>query len=137
MQETVTTRRFGPGQIKKAALVLGILASIAIGVTTAAIVRDASGTDTDRAVHTTTAFVRSREVFDYKFREQNIDLPTGTARPAVNPHSNYLFIEQNLYLPASDVAPDGRVIEENSWGENFALDTSSGGSLYPSLNDIP
>lgn len=47
MQITATTRRFDPGHIKKAALAISILTSMAIGVTTATIVRDAADNDSN------------------------------------------------------------------------------------------
>jgi len=81
MQATVTTRRFNPRQIKQAALTIGLLASLAIGVTTATIVRDTPepASSTAAAVG---AIATRNEMAGYTFREQNLYLPDGAVRPA-------------------------------------------------------
>jgi len=163
MQATTTTRHFGPAQIKQAALAIAILTSAAIGVTTATIVRDAADNDTGRASVVTSATANRFQVFGYQFIEQNLDLPTGGAAPAMNSHSDYTFMEQNLNLLSSDIAPvaspsmdyrfremnlelpgavssvaaNWRVIEENSWGENFVFDAPTVETILPSADDIP
>jgi hypothetical protein len=55
MQATTTTRRFGPRQIKQAAVAIAILTSAAIGVTTAAIVRDSGDADSSHAAFVTSS----------------------------------------------------------------------------------
>jgi hypothetical protein len=163
MQATTTTRHFGPEQIKKAALAIAILASTAIGVTTATIVRDASDNDRGRAAVVSSAALNPETLFSYQFMEMNLDLPTGTLTPAVTRYADIQFMEQNLLLPGSSVAqatnpvvdyrfremnldlpgsvssvaPNWRVIEENSWGEDFVFDGSTNESIAPSANDVP
>jgi hypothetical protein len=161
MQATTTTRRFGPRQIKQAAVAIAILTSAAIGVTTAAIVRDARDSDSSPMAIVASAAANREQAFGYQFLEQNLDLPTGIAAPTVNRHTDYQFMEQNLNLPASDiaaatdstmdyrylemnldlpgtatdVASDWRLIEQNTWGEDFVLDDASSESVPPRATD--
>lgn len=144
MQATITTRRFDSKKIKQAALAVGLLTSLAIGATTASIVRDTSDNGGTAALAGATT---RNEMTSYTFREQNLNLPTAGAIRATSPSSNYQFMEQNLYLPGDSVAPaaisydtirfrelnldlpgssistapDWRVIEANSFGENFTF----------------
>ncbi len=161
MQATVTTRRFDSRQIKQAALAVGLITSLAIGATTASIVRDISGTDSSTAALAGAPAARS-EMTSYTFREQNLHLPTTGAVQAANTNSNYQFMEQNLYLqndnvqpaaigvdamrfremnldlpgPIAAATPNWRVIEENSYGEDFIFAASGIDSLAPSPDDV-
>ena len=163
MQATSTTRHFGPGEIKKATIAIAILTSTAIGVMTATVVRDAADNDTGRASMVTSATANREHAYGYQFLEQNLDLPTGGAAPAVNRDADYQVMEQNLNLPGSDIVPatdstmdyrflkmnlelpgslpsvaaNWRVIEENSWGENFNFDASAGEPIPSSADDLP
>ncbi|HYI13766.1 MAG TPA: hypothetical protein VEX37_00125, partial [Thermomicrobiales bacterium] len=144
------------------AVAIAIITSAAIGVTTAAIVRDATDDDAGRAVIVTSATANREEAVGYQFLEQNLDLPTGVAAPAVNRYTDYQFMEQNLNLPGNDIAPargstmdyrflemnlelpgtatsvetDWRMIEQNSWGEGFVLDGSNSQSAPPSETEV-
>jgi hypothetical protein len=138
MQATTTTRRFDPRQIKQAALAIAILTSAAIGVTTASIVRDAGDSDSGRTVVASAPAARE-QTFGYQFMEQNLNLPSGEIAPATAPAIDYRFLEMNLDLPGSvtGVAPDWRMIEQNSWGEDFVLGGSTSGLIPPSVPDSP
>ena len=143
MQATITTRRLDTRKIKQAALAVGLLTSLAIGATTASIVRDTS--DNGGTAALAGAATTRNEITSYTFREQNFDLPTGGASQATHGRFDYAFMEQNLNLPGSSVqpaarsyddirfseqnlhlpgpavsstAPDWRVIEANSFGED-------------------
>jgi hypothetical protein len=144
-------------------LAFAILTSAALGLTTATIIRDASRNDSDRAAVVGSAVVHGEPQFGYTFLEMNLNLPTGGQNSAVNRYADVQFMEQNLLLPGSNVAPaanpgvdyrfremnlelpgsvssvapDWRVIEQNSWGENFVFDASSSESIAPIAIDAP
>jgi hypothetical protein len=115
---------------------IGLLTSLALGTTTAAIVRDTS--DTSNGVTELTGATTRNKMADYAFLEQNLYLPSGTAA-AINSHRSYQFMEQNLYLPAgpTTTAADWRVIEQNSWGEDFTFAPSGDNMIPPSADDVP
>jgi hypothetical protein len=162
MQTSATTRRFDPRQIKQAALAIGVVASLAIGATTAVIVRDALEADNTRAGVAANPLASRERAFDYRFMEQNLDLPSAGVTRAANDDFNYQFMEQNLYLPGdigqpatrsyeairfreqnldlpgsnAAAAPNWKVLEENSWGEDFVFETDERDSL-PSSEDVP
>jgi hypothetical protein len=137
MQATTTTRRFGPRQIKQAAVAIAILTSAAIGVTTAAIVRDSGDADSSRAAFVTSSTVNREQAFGYQFMEQNLNLPASDIAAATDSTMDYRYLEMNLDLPgtATDVASDWRLIEQNTWGEDFVLDDASSESVPPRATD--
>ena len=58
-----------------------------------------------------------------------------TIRPAA---FDFQFLEQNLFLPSSpSSALHWKIIEENSWGEDFVFDTPATDTRYPSVDDVP
>jgi hypothetical protein len=135
MHATNTTRRFAPINIKQAAMVVGIAASLAAATLAATLVRDDAGAgsgsvsariappsyeflEQNLALPTGSLPVTGSDAAAYLFREQNLELPTGSV--VAPPTIDYRFLEDNLYLPVSVAgAPDWRVLEENRWGEDF------------------
>ena len=161
MQATVTTGRVNLGQIKKAALAVGIVASLAVGAMTIAMTKGDSGTPTGRSGATTSAIAAQSDVLSFQFQEQNLELPTGSVAATASNRAHHQFLEQNLELPTGGLAPatngidyrfhemnlelptgtavatpDWRIIEENSWGEDFVFATPSGESVAPSPDDV-
>ena len=142
MQTTVTTRRFDSRQIKQAALAIALLTSTAIGITTATLIRDAADIDTGRTAVVTRAETNREQVFgyqftDYQFMEKNLHLPGSDLAPATIGIDAMRFQEMNVDLPGwtTTTAPDWQVLEENIWGQDFVLDGSNG-SLPPSADDL-
>ncbi len=70
-----------------------------------------------------------------RFLEQNLYLPDGTANDATSRMIYERLLEENLDYPpvVSDSAPNWRVLEENTWGEDFNFDVPA----YPSVDDVP
>ena len=159
MQTTATTRSFDPRQIKRAMLALALATSLT-AVATAFVVSDGGPSDTDGAAGSI-AVTTGHSRFDYRALEMNLQLPTGSFMPAagepieptdVAPNvgrpagslrsagiRDFRFLEMNLDLPGSSVstAAHWKVIEENSWGEDFDFDSPDNGSLFPSVDDVP
>jgi hypothetical protein len=188
MQATQTTRRFHPGQIKYIVLSFALIASLAIGAA-ALTLGDAiptigrsdshvvaSAQRTSDELYALEANIAGSQVDGWQasVRQMTSDelwaieasLVAAAARHQHNQSNqlmpDYRFIEQNLYLPESDLAPttigvdamrfhemnvdlpglttatapDRRVLEEISWGHDFVRDGSDG-SLLPSADDVP
>jgi|GEM_PF-5071835 len=119
MQTTAKRRQIVPIQVRRVALAV----AIAIGVTGAG-----------------TAAVSLAEDSSSDVELERVDRPVG----AEHPMFDYQFMEQNFHLPVapeptvtSSTAPNWRVLEENSWGEDFVFDTPDGYSYYPSVDDVP
>jgi hypothetical protein len=119
MQMSAKTRRFVPTQVKHVVIALAIVAGVAGASMTAVAIDDDGSTDREpeRIVRPVGA---EHPMFDYQFMEQNLHLPSAPA--PTSPKST---------------APDWRVLEQNSWGEDFVLDTPESGSYYPSVDDVP
>jgi hypothetical protein len=138
MQTTARTQRFDLGRLKQMTLALAVT-GIAVAVAVTASVSDDGGGEGAHRVVAPQSIAVDQPVFDHRFMEQNLYLPSAGVASMIDSRDRQLFLEQNLNLPyqATSSAPDWRVLEENSWGENFVLTPQNQMSLYPSVDDVP
>ena len=74
-----------------------------------------------------------------RYLEQNLYLPSATTDEATRRMIYDRLLEENLDI-APVIVPDAqlwRLLEQNSWGEDFTFDAPAAAPVYPSSDDVP